>query len=145
MEPDRRELQKRIAFQTFCKKVIYNEARNAYKALKRRQRKEVIFSDLSPQEERQIYSIDTHSGDEEEATYLVSGKYISTADLTEALNHLPDKKKKAILLYYFSGLSDAEIGKLLCCARSTVQSRRTSGLELLRQYLSRGKGEGNEI
>ena len=39
------------------------------------------------------------------------------------------------MLYYFHDMSDADIAKLYNIPRSTVQYRRTSSLETMKQFL----------
>ena len=55
MEPNRIEWQKRCTFNGFCKAVLRNEAIDAIRERKYRKKHEVTFSDLSPQEENQLY------------------------------------------------------------------------------------------
>ena len=47
MEPNRVEFQKQCIFQSFCKRVLHNEACNAHEEIRRRRAKEVSFSDLA--------------------------------------------------------------------------------------------------
>ena len=56
MEPNRREFQKQCAFQSFCKRVLHNEACNAHDEIRRRRKREVSFCDLALHEERQLYT-----------------------------------------------------------------------------------------
>ena len=49
-----------------------------------------------------------------------------------------------ILLYYFEGMTDVEIGKMFNTSRSTIQYRRTSSFELLKKYLEEHADEWNE-
>lgn len=44
------EQSKRHQFDAYCKKILRNEARDAYDERKRRQGKEVLFSEMSPRE-----------------------------------------------------------------------------------------------
>ena len=44
MEPNRREFQKQCAFQSFCKRVLHNEACNAHDEIRRRRKREVSFN-----------------------------------------------------------------------------------------------------
>lgn len=60
MEPNRMEFQKQCAFQSFCKRVLHNKACNAYEEIRRHRVKEVSFSDLSPLEEKQLYTPTTN-------------------------------------------------------------------------------------
>ena len=114
MEPNRREFQKQCAFQSFCKRVLHNEACNAHDEIRRRRKREVSFCDLALHEERQ------------------------------AIRTLPEEKRTAILLYYFEGMTDVEIGKMFNTSRSTIQYRRTSSFELLKKYLEGHADEWEE-
>ena len=135
-EPIRTQWQIRCAFNGFCKRTLKNEAINAHRDTRRRQIREVSFSDLTPQEENQLYTYDTYfANDEAEKSFCVAGKEITAKLLADALHSLPDEKREAVLLYYFFDMNDAEIAKLRDVPRSTVQYRRTSSFELLRRYL----------
>ena len=136
MEPNRVEFQKQCIFQSFCKRVLHNEACNAHEEIRRRRAKEVSFSDLALHEERQLYTLDKYFQDEEaEPSYQQAGKKITPKLLLEAIRTLPEEKRKAIMLYYFEGMTDVEIGKLFNTSRSTIQYRRTSSFEILKKYL----------
>ena len=114
MTPNRREFEKQCAFQKFCKSVLHNEACNAHK----------------------------HFQDEEaEPSYQMAGKEITPKLLLEAIRALPEERRKIVLLYYFEGLTDIEIGKQLNISRSTVQYRRTSSFEQLKKYLEENADE----
>lgn len=94
-----------------------------------KRRREVTFSDLTLQEEHQLYTCDEYfSNDEAEKSFVVAGKELTAKLLAEALHSLPDEKREAVLLYYFFDMSDVEIAKLLSIPKSTVQYRRTSFL-----------------
>lgn len=126
MEPNRVEFQKQCIFQSFCKRVLHNEACNAHEEIRRRRAKEVSFSDLALHEERQLYTLDKYFQDEEaEPSYQQAGKKITPKLLLEAIRTLPEEKRTAILLYYFEGMTDVEIGKMFNTSRSTIQYRRT--------------------
>jgi hypothetical protein len=65
IEPDRTEWQVRCAFNAFCKRVLKNEAINIFNERQQRQAKEMTFSDLTPQEENQLYTLDKQYEGEE--------------------------------------------------------------------------------
>ena len=65
----------------------------------------------------------------------MGGKRITPELLAEALRTLPEEKRNAVMLYYFHDMSDADIAKLYSIPRSTVQYRRTSSLETMKQFL----------
>ena len=142
MEPNRVEFQKQCIFQSFCKRVLHNEACNAHDEIRRRRKREVSFCDLALHEERQLYTIDKYFQDEEaEPSYQMAGKEITPKLLLEAIRALPEERRKIVLLYYFEGLTDIEIAKQLNISRSTVQYRRTSSFEQLKKYLEENADE----
>ena len=103
------------------------------------------FSDLALYEERQLYTLDKYFQDEEaEPSYQQAGKKITPKLLLEAIRTLPEEKRKAIMLYYFEGMTDVEIGKLFNTSRSTIQYRRTSSFEILKKYLEEHADEWDE-
>ena len=144
-EPTRTQWEIRCAFNGFCKRALKNEAANAHRDTKRQQIREVTFSDLSPQEENQLYTYDSYFADDEaEQSFSVAGKAITAKLLAEALHSLPEEKREAVLLYYFFDMSDAEIAKLHDVSRSTVQYRRTSSFDLLKRYLEEHAHDEND-
>ena len=135
-EPIRTQWQIRCAFNGFCKQALKNEAINAHRDTKRQQAREVTFSDLSPQEENQLYTYDKYfANDEAEQSFFIAGKEITAKLLAEALRSLPEEKREAVLLYYFFDMNEGEIAKLCKISRSAVQYRRISSFELLKRYL----------
>ena len=110
-----------------------------------RQRREVTFSDLTSQEEKQLFVCDQYFADDEaEKSFVIAGKEITAKLLAEALHSLPEEKREAVLLYYFFDMSDVEISKLHNIPRSTVQYRRTSSFELLKRYLEERAYDEND-
>ncbi|GGP08740.1 MULTISPECIES: RNA polymerase sigma factor [Bacillales] len=144
IEPDRTEWQVRCAFNAFCKRVLKNEAINIFNERKQRQAKEMTFSDLTPQEENQLYTLDKQYEGEEGQSFQVAGKKITPKLLAEAMRTLPKEKRITVLLYYFFQLSDVEIGQLLDIPRSTVQYRRTSSFERLKRFLEEHADEWDD-
>ena len=101
MEPNRVEFQKQCIFQSFCKRVLHNEACNAHEEIRRRRAKEVSFSDLALHEERQLYTLDKYFQDEEaEPSYQQAGKKItrpkmSITDMASKARELKELKRMA--------------------------------------------------
>ena len=119
---------------------LRNEAIDAIRERKYRKKHEVTFSDLSPQEENQLYTCDQYFvNDEAEKSFFVAGKEITAKQLADALHSLPEEKRQAVLLYYFFDMKDAEIAELMKIPRSTVQFRRTSSFELLKRFLEESR------
>ena len=135
IESDRTKWQVRCAFNAFCKLVLKNEAINIYNKRKQRQAKEMTFSDLTPQEKNQIYTLDKQYEGEDGECFQVAGKKITPKLLAEAMCTLPKEKRITVLLYYFFNKSDVEIGQQLDIPRSTVQYRRTSSFKWLKRFL----------
>ena len=144
-EPIRTQWQIRCAFNGYCKRALQNEMLAAKRDIKRRQRREVTFSDLTSQEEKQLFVCDQYFADDEaEKSFVIAGKEITAKLLAEALHSLPEEKRQAVLLYYFFSMTDAEIAELMKVPRSTVQYRRTSSFEQLRKYLEENADEWDE-
>ena len=134
MEPNRREFQKQCVFQSFCKRVLHNEACNAHDEIRRRRKREVSFCDLALHEERQLYTTDKYfQAETAEPTYQMAGKEITPKLLLEAIRTLPEEKRTAILLYYFEGMTDVEIGKMFNTSRSTIQSVSYTHLDVYKR------------
>lgn len=145
MNNERFEWQTRCEFNAYCKHTLRNELINASKESKRRQQREVIFSDLAPHEERQLFTVDKYfASEEKDDAFRVGDLKITAKLLAEALRTLPDEKRKAVLLYYFVNKSDVEIAEELGIPRSTVQYRRTSSFEQLKRYLEERADEWDE-
>ena len=142
--PHRLEWQTRCEFNAYCKRALRNELIDACRERKRRQLREVIFSDLTPQEERQLYTVDKYFQDSNEEAFCAGGLKITAKLLAEALHTLPDEKRQAVLLYYFFNMTDVEIAEAMKIPRSTVQYRRTSSFELLKRYLEERADEWND-
>jgi len=134
--PTRNEWQIRCAFNKFCKELLKNEAINAHAHTKWRQEQETAFASLSPEEEKQLYVCDQYFADDPaEQSFYVGNREITAKQLADAIRSLPEEKRRAVLLYYFYGMSDAEIAKVFNAPRSTIQFRRTSSFDLLKSYL----------
>ena len=89
-EPIRTQWQIRCAFNGFCKLSLRREAMNAHRDTKQRQLREVTFSDLSPEEENQLFVCDEYFADDEaEQSFVVGGKEITAKLLAEARRATP--------------------------------------------------------
>ncbi len=60
---------------------------------------------------------------------------VNDEQLAKAIKQLPDKKQKVILLAFFIGMKDAEIGKIMGLARSTVHYHRTNAMQKLKKSM----------
>ena len=143
--PNRLEWQTRCEFNAYCKRTLRNELIDACRESRSRQKHEVNFSDLAPHEEKQLYTVDRYFVNEDEDAFCAGGLKITAKLLAEAMRSLPEKKRQAVLLYYFFSMTDTEIAELMKVPRSTVQYRRTSSFELLKRYLEERADEWNEL
>lgn len=73
--------------------------------------------------------------------YIENDKYIITwcigNELAEALKKLPEHKRNVLLLSYFVGMSDKEIGGCLGAIQQTIFKRRLSSLRQLKELLEK--------
>lgn len=90
-EPYRTQFEVRCAFNGFCKKVLRCEASNAWRDVRNRQLREISFSNLSPEEEAQLYTTDTYAFDEADKSFFVAGKSFTAKQLADALHTLPEE------------------------------------------------------
>ena len=85
-EPYRTQFEVRCAFNGFCKKALKYEASSAHRDVKRYQKHFVSFSDLSPEEESQLYTVDKpFESEKDDNSFSVGGKRITPELLADAL------------------------------------------------------------
>ena len=125
----------RHQFDSFCRKVLREEARDYLRELMRRAAHEVPLSELSEEQMERLYALDEYPS---EAIHFDVQGYdvaINNEKLADALTALPDDKRDIVLLAYFLDMSDQEIADKLNMVRRTVQYRRTSSLKEMKQRL----------
>ena len=108
--PARFEWQTRCEFNAYCKRTLRNELIDACRERKSRKRHEVSFSDLTPHEEKQLYTVDRYFVNEDEAAFCAGGLKITAKLLAEALHSLPDEKRQAVL---YNCVGEITIPKML--------------------------------
>ena len=137
------EMRIRKRFHVYCKKVIEHTAINLAKSIKRRNAKELSFDELTPREEILICTVDVDEYDD--GLFHINGKVITPELVAEAIESLPQKKRLAVILYYYDEKSDEEIGKILNLSRTGAQYHRLSAYDPLRAFLmERAKNEDDE-
>jgi len=141
VKPYSHEEHKRHAFDSFCKKVLRNEARDYYDEMKRQRDREVSFSELSAQEMDMLFLMDKYPSEQFNFSVLGHAVAIESELIAQAIAALPDEKRDIILLAYFLDMTDGEIGATLNLVRSTVQYKRTSSLQELKKIM---EGNANE-
>lgn len=130
----------RHQFDSFCKKILREEYRDCAREAQRHSDHEVSFSELSPQELEQLYVMDECPSDNQYFNILGYGITVKDNLISKALVALSERKRDIILLSYFCGMTDEEIGKTLNMVRQTVQYQRTSSLRQLKRLLE-GKAD----
>ena len=132
----------RHQFDSFCRKVLREEARDYIRELMRRAAHEVPLSGLSEEQMERLCVLDEYLS---EAIHFDVQGYdvaINNEKLADALTALPDDKRDIVLLAYFLDMSDQEIAEKLNSVRSTVQYKRTSSLKEMKQRMEVEKDGG---
>lgn len=111
---DSEETHIQHAFDSFCKKVVRNEALNIQKKYARFRQRQISMEILEQKGlGTEFYYLEpnlTSSG-----TFIVLGMkiFISNEELANAIAALPRQRQEIILMFFFIGLNDREIGDLL--------------------------------
>jgi RNA polymerase sigma factor (sigma-70 family) len=140
MKPHSHEEHIQHTFDTFCKKVLRNEARDYLDELARKRNREISFSDLPVEVMGQLSVCDIYFVEKRSFGVLDYRVYIDNDELAEAIAALPAQKRDIILLSYFLDMPDNEIAKALNMVRSSVAYRRSATLKLLRELMG-GKAD----
>lgn len=140
-KPSSYERRVQNQFGAFCVKVLKNEARHIHRENKQCLVHEKSINELSNAELSELTVYDNYF--ENEHIFNVDGKdvIVSGDILAQALNNLPADKRDIILLSYFLGMTDREIGERLNTLRQTISKRRAGTLKNLREYLEKEEFE----
>jgi len=119
----------------YIKLTLKFRMRDYLRRVKRRQKKVLLFSELSGTELHDLAVTDEYFVDDD--MFDVSGLRVSVSDpdIAEALRGLSSRKRDVILLYFFSGMKDWEIAKRMKLTNSTIAKDRRRALKLLRSAL----------
>lgn len=122
-------------FDSFCKKVIRNEARNIKKRYARLREQQISFTEVPESVLDSCQTLDVSAENSE--VFLAQGMKLIVAnlDLAEVINQLSESKQIIILLYYFAGLNDREIGEAIGMSIGGVWYQRKRAEEELKQRL----------
>lgn len=122
-------------FDAFCKAVIRNESINIHRQLAVQAEKEVQLSALSEQEMGSLCTEDVYMLYCK--TFFVKGRPINVYDQTlgDVLQYLTPQRRDVVLLFYFQGLNDSEIARILHISSPTVNARRKAALHLLKELI----------
>lgn len=135
------ESQKRTAeeiqqmFDNYIKTCLRNFMNNYRKAQERQSVREVLFSELPDHYiDRLQAPIDANILHHyfEALEYPVA---VESDELSQALQQLSSEKRTIILLYYFLGMTDGEIGTLLNSKQERIKKTRQRTLVYLRKRM----------
>lgn len=122
-------------FDAFCKTVIRNESRNIHKKLKHLAENEKSLSSLSLEEEAEFCT---------ENVYFLESKLFCVDDLwfsvdnkqlADAIIFLTPQHRELILLSFFLGYSDAQIGRKLNVPPDTISYRKKVAIKKLKEII----------
>ena len=122
-------------FDSFCRKVLREEARDYERQIAWKCRHEISLSELSEEEKRQLSVMDEYPF--EQICFQVQGYEIAIQNqkIADALAVLSDERREIVLLAYFMDMTDQEIADSLDMVRRTVQYKRTQSLKELKKRL----------
>ena len=125
----------RCRFDTYCKVVLRNEAKNHLRDLCRQRSREIQFSALSSHEMDKLCTVDEYPSDS--ILFMAYGYTLHIRDklVAVAFASLPEQEQDILILHCVLELADGEIGGLVGMSRSAVQRHRTKALNDLRKRL----------
>lgn len=124
-----------MQFDSLCKKVLREYSRDIERQRKRRNEKEVIFSRMSEMKMADLYVEDEYPADNTWFCVLGYQIEIQNESLADAIASLSEEMRDILLLSYFLEMNDVEIAGLMNMIRRTVQRRRCSSLEMIREKM----------
>lgn len=122
-------------FDSFCKTVIRNEARNIKKQYARLRERQVSLTELPESALTSFQAKNTSIENSEVFLALGMELLVENLDVAEAIHQLSEPKRKIILLYYFAGFNDREIGEVIGMSVGGVWYQRRKAEEELKKYL----------
>ena len=124
----------RRKFCAYCIKVLRGEALNYFDELKRKQKREINFSDFF---QKDLETLGYYDNYEIAENFIVLGNQVSIYDegISQALKKLSSKKRDIILMLFFLDMTEKEIAACLQLVQSTVHYHKSDSLKLLRKIL----------
>lgn len=120
-------------FDSYCKKVIRNEARNIQKQKERMRKLQIPIYNLSEKDLNSLQYEDIRI--DNEIQILNNSIKITNDSLVNSISQLSENKKIIIVLYYFFGFHDREIAKIFQKSISGIWYQRQMAIDDLRKYL----------
>lgn len=122
-------------FDSFCKTVMRNFARDIYDENKRRNERLVSLEALTMAELSQLSIFDDY-----DSNYIIMASYdydirIEDVLIAQAIGQLTKRKQDIILLSFFLSMTNADIATLMDLAESTVHYHKTNALKELKELM----------
>lgn len=124
----------RRKFCKYCIKVLEGEALYYLRQLVKHQAQEVCFSDLTPEERKQLSTCD----DSMVINYFQVMDIdvpVRDEDISAALKKLPKRKRMIILMAFFLDMTEQEIADYYHLVQSTVHYHKAESLRMLKDML----------
>ena len=129
------QLRIRKQFDSFCKTLLKNEMIDYERERNYRLKYEISFSELTREELNQLKIMDEYIIESEIFRVLSYDIEVKDELLSEALKHLPEKKRNVILLSFFMDMTDTDIARNMNLVRSTIHHHRVSSLQALKKIM----------
>ncbi|HGM4082887.1 TPA: RNA polymerase sigma factor [Listeria monocytogenes] len=122
-------------FDSFCKTVLRNQARNIYEENRRWQSRFISLEALTSADLAMLYNFDNY--ETESIKFSIFDFDIAVEDilLAQAIETLSKKQREIILLSFFLNMKDVDIAELMNLAKSTVHYHKENALTELRKFM----------
>ncbi|KAA9612733.1 RNA polymerase subunit sigma-70 [Listeria monocytogenes] len=122
-------------FDSFCKTVMRNFARDIYDENKRRNEHLISLEALTQTELSRLSIFDDY-----DSNYIIMASYdydirIEDVLIAQAIGKLTKRKQDIILLSFFLSMTNADIATLMDLAESTVHYHKTNALKELKELM----------
>ena len=133
---DSEETHIRHAFDSFCKKVVRNEALNIQKKYARFRQRQISMEILEQKGlGTEFYYSEPNLNSSGSFIVLGIKIFISNEELANAIAALSSLRQEIILMSFFIGLNDREIGDIIGKSLGSVWYQRQVTMEKLGKYL----------
>lgn len=122
-------------FDSFCKTVLRNHARNIYAETKRRYERCISLEQLTQTQLNQLSIVDDYDSDY--ICFITHNFDIRVENIlvAQALESLNKKKQDIILLSFFLNMTNVDIATLMNLSESTVHYHKANALEELKKFM----------
>ena len=122
-------------FDSFCKKILRNEAAGHSREVRRIRKYEVPFDELSTVDISSLASYDCYPSEYRIFSFHGYELPISSEAVADAFSVLKSIDQSILILDLVLGLSNRKIGKIIGLSHTSVQRRKENALQLLKELL----------